>query len=192
MAETALAASRTDRRVPPLLVGTILFLASELMFFGGLFASYFTLRAQTHPWPPLGVSLGVPLVGAATVLLVLSSFTMQAGIAGLRRGSLPSMRRWVWASFVLGAAFVALQLFDYSRLDFRVSSNAYGTIFYAMTGFHALHVIVGLLLMLILLGRAAQGAYAKGEYTGAEAVSYYWHFVDAVWIGLFATIYLIR
>jgi len=175
-----------------LLVGTILFLSSELMFFGGLFAAYFTLRAQTHPWPPPGVSLEVPPVAAATMLLVLSSFTMRAGIAGLRRGSLPSMRRWVWVSFALGAAFVALQLFDYSRLDFRVSTNAYGTIFYSMTGFHALHVIVGLLLMLLVLGRAAQGAYANGEHAGAEAVGYYWHFVDAVWIGLFATIYLIR
>ena len=102
------------------------------------------------------------------------------------------MRRWVWVSFALGAAFVALQLFDYSRLDFRVSTNEYGTIFYSMTGFHALHVVVGLLLMLLVLGRAAQGAYANGEHAGAEAVGYYWHFVDAVWIGLFATIYLIR
>src|SRR5437870_12846783 len=100
MAETALAASRADRRVPPLLVGTILFLSSELMFFGGLFASYFTLRAQTRPWPPAGVSLEVPVVAAATALLVLSSLTMRAGIVGLRRGSLPSMRCWIWTSFV--------------------------------------------------------------------------------------------
>lgn len=187
-----LSATGAVRQVPPILLGTILFLSSELLFFGGLFASYFTIRSRTPVWPPNGVELSTGLVAVATVVLVASSFTLQAGIAALGRGEERAMRRWVVATLALGAAFLAAQLFDYTEAPFAVSSHAYGTLFYAMTGFHGLHVLAGLLLMLVVLGRSAQGAYAGGAHADAEAVAYYWHFVDAVWIGLFATIYLIR
>jgi cytochrome c oxidase subunit III len=179
-------------RASPLLFGTILFLASELLFFGGLFAAYFNLRADTTPWPPPGVELELVPATIGTLLLVVSSFTFQAGVAAGAGSRLRAMRGWTIATIALGVAFLGIQLFDWIRLDFDVSSHAYGTMFYSMTGFHGLHVLAGVLLMLVVLGRAMQGAYRDGNVDGAEAVAYYWHFVDVVWIALFATIFLLR
>jgi cytochrome c oxidase subunit 3 len=179
-------------RTSPIRFGAILFLASELLFFGGLFAAYFALRAQTAPWPPAGVELDVPLTAVATVVLVLSSFTFHAGLVALDRANLSGLRAWTLVSLVLGATFLGIQLWDYAHLDFKVSTDAYGTIFYAMTGLHGLHVAVGLVLMLVILGRIAQGAYRDGRGDGPHAIGYYWHFVDAVWVALFATLYLLR
>jgi cytochrome c oxidase subunit III len=172
--------------------GTILFLASELLFFGGLFAAYFTLRSETTPWPPRGVELATAITAIGTVLLVVSSFTFRAAVGRAGRGDLAGMRRWVAASFVLGTGFLAIELYDWSELAFTVSTHAYGTMYYAMTGFHGLHVIAGLVLMLVVVGRSWQGAYRDGRIDGLESVAYYWHFVDVVWIALFATIFLLR
>jgi cytochrome c oxidase subunit III len=180
------------QRPSPLLFGVVLFLASELMFFGGLFAAYYFLRAQSSPWPPRDVELDTLLVGIATALLVTSSITMQAGTVRLRRGDRHETVRWLVATLVLGAAFLAIQLFDYSRAGFEIGSHAYGTLFYAMTGFHGLHVLAGLLLMLVVLARLPATNSTEVDLTTTEAATYYWHFVDAVWLGLFATIYLIR
>ena len=162
------------------------------MFFGGLFAAYFTLRAVSAAWPPADVKLEAVEPAIATVLLVISSGTMQRALGKARAGDLDGMRRWVALTLVLGAIFVASQVRTWVAADFRISTNAYGTMFYGMTGFHALHVVAGLLLMVVVLGRAAQGAYRDGRLSGLEAVTYYWHFVDAVWIVLFATIYVVR
>jgi cytochrome c oxidase subunit III len=181
-----------QRRVDPLLFGVILFIASELMFFAGLFASYFFLRAATSPWPPAGIELQTLPSAIATAVLVLSSGTFQMGIRAARGGDVPAMRRWIALTFLLGAGFVGAQAHDWTTLSFRVSSNAYGTLFFGMTGFHGLHVIGGLMLMLVILGRSAQGAYEGGEIRGVEAVGYYWHFVDVVWLGLFSALFLIR
>ena len=179
-------------RVPPLLLGTFVFLASELVFFVALFGAYFTLRAETTPWPPDGAEVDPLLSGVATVLLVISSGTYVPAARAARRHELGAFRRWIGATLALGATFLGLQLVDYASLSFTVSSHAYGTLFYAMTGFHGAHVIAGLVLMLVVLGRSIQGAYAEGEPLGVEAVGYYWHFVDVVWIALYATLYLLR
>ncbi|MEX0990127.1 MAG: heme-copper oxidase subunit III [Actinomycetota bacterium] len=192
MAERAVALEGSRQRVTPLRFGTILFLASELMFFAGLFAAYFSLRAISDPWPPEAVELDLLLPSVATALLVLSSSTFVGAMHALERGDHGRMRRWIAATAVLGTVFLASQIYDWTRLDFAVDTDAYGTIFYSMTGFHALHVFAGLLLMGVLLGRAAQGAYATGDHSSAHAIGYYWHFVDVVWVGLFAVIYLIR
>jgi cytochrome c oxidase subunit III len=195
MAEMAHAAAEGAARRPhvsSLLFATILFLASELLFFGGLFAAYFNLRAETSPWPPEGVELEVVAATMGTLLLVVSSFTLQAGIVAGGRSRVRAMRGWTLATIVLGSAFIGIQLFDWLHLDFGVSSHAYGTMFYAMTGFHGLHVVAGLLLMLVVLARSVQGAYRDGNVEGAEAIAYYWHFVDVVWIALYATIFLLR
>ena len=182
----------TRGRVPPLLFGTFLFLASELVFFVALFGAYFTVRSETSPWPPDGASPDPLLSGVATALLVLSSFTYVVAARRARVNDVRRFRRWLLVTFVLGAVFLVLQLVDYADLGFSVSSNAYGTMFYAMTGFHGAHVIAGLVLMAVVFGRSLQGAYREGEPLGAEAVGYYWHFVDVVWIGLYATLYLLR
>jgi cytochrome c oxidase subunit 3 len=192
VAQVSLPADERPERTSTILFGTTLFLASELLFFGGLFAAYFSLRAETDPWPPPDVELSVGLVATATVLLVASSVTMQAALRAGERRRPQAMRNWMLASMALGAAFLSIQGWDYAHLPFEVSSHAYGTMFYAMTGFHGLHVAVGLLLMAVVLGRMAQGAYRDGNLEGAHAIGYYWHFVDVVWLALFSTIYLVR
>jgi cytochrome c oxidase subunit 3 len=185
-------AGGATQRTSPIRFGTILFLASELLFFGGLFAAYFALRARSDPWPPADVELSVPLVAVATAILVLSSFTLHAGLSAADKGNLSGLRTWVWVSLGLGSVFLGMQVWDYLHLDFSVSTHAYGTMFYAMTGLHALHVTAGLVLMLVILGRLAQGAYRDGRTDGPHAIGYYWHFVDGVWVALFATLYLLR
>ena len=184
--------ARAGRRTPPILFGTVLFLASEVLFFGGLFGAYFALRASTALWPPEGVELETVLATVGTVILVVSSFTFQAGVRAGERGRLGGLRAWSLVTLVLGATFLGIQWWDWSHLDFGVSSHAYGTMFFTMTGFHGLHVAGGLVLMLVILGRLAQGAYRDGNLTGPQAVAYYWHFVDVVWVALYATLFLLR
>ncbi|MGH2577737.1 MAG: cytochrome c oxidase subunit 3, partial [Actinomycetota bacterium] len=159
MAQAPAAIGTGPREIAPIRFGTIVFLASELVFFGGLFAAYFTLRSQTTPWPPSGVELDVARPSMATVLLVLSSFTFVVGLRGARAGRLASLSRWIAVTILLALAFLGFQLLDWVQASFSVSSHAYGTMVYAMTGFHGLHVIAGVLLMLVILGRMAQGAY---------------------------------
>jgi cytochrome c oxidase subunit 3 len=192
MAQVSTSAAHERPGASPILFGTILFLASELLFFGGLFGAYFALRAQTSPWPPEGVELETTLAAIATALLVLSSGTFHLGLVAARRDRAPRLRAWVSITLLLGVVFLGIQLYDYSALSFEVSSSAYGTMYYAMTGLHGLHVAAGLVLMLVVLGRASRGGYRGGHIDGMHAVGYYWHFVDIVWVGLFAALFLVR
>lgn len=175
-----------------LVVGVIIFLGSELMFFSSLFGMYFTLRAQTSPWPPAGIDIEFLRPFVFTVVLVSSSFTMQMAVTRIREGDVASMKRWIWMTFLLGWVFLAGQFWDYFGFNFQIGTNAYGSAFYTMTGFHALHVFAGLLAMLVVLGRASAGAVTKDEHAGLEVVTYYWHFVDAVWVALFVTLFVIK
>jgi cytochrome c oxidase subunit 3 len=193
-------------------VGTIVWLSSELMFFAALFAMYFTIRSVTigqNPgekvWP--GANLDLPLSAFNTTVLVLSSVTCQMGVfkaeAGKvrRDGGLLNFRRWglrEWyvLSLLMGTYFVTGQLIEYTSLvsndGLTLSSSAYGSVFYLTTGFHGLHVTGGLIAFLFVLGRTyAAKRWTHEQATSAIVVSYYWHFVDVVWIGLFATIYLL-
>jgi cytochrome c oxidase subunit 3 len=184
------AASRA--RTPPSIFGMVLFLASELMFFGGLFASYFTLRSRTEPWPPPDVRLDLPLTLVATVLLTTSSLTMHLALARLRGGDERAVRRWLAATFLLGAVFLATKGYEFATADFGIASHAYGSLWFTILGAHGLHLLAGLGLLVVVAARSVRGAYAGGEHAGAVAVGYYWQFVDVVWLGIFATIYLIR
>ena len=190
---TATHAAPGRQRPPLLVVGIFIFLGSELMFFGSLFAMYFTLRADARVWPPPDIELA-PLWRPTvfTAVLVASSFTMQAADRAIKRGNARSMRRWIWLTFVLGIVFLCGQFWDYFSANFGIETNAYGSAFYTMTGFHSLHVIAGLVVMLIVLGRSARHVYDEHEHAAVEAATYYWHFVDVVWIGLFTTIFVVR
>jgi cytochrome c oxidase subunit 3 len=174
-------------------VGVIVWLASELMFFSGLFAAYFTLRASTPVWPPKGYILDVPPVTVATILLVLSSFTMQLGVRRSVRGSRGGFMGWLVLTFILGALFEGLQISDYINRNFAIDSSAYGSAFYTLTGFHFLHVLGGLVGM-IFIGARAMKTRRFGHRTvpAIEFLSYYWHFVDVVWIALFLAIFVLK
>ena len=180
--------------IPTPLVGMLLFIASEVMFFGGLFATYFNARASVgaESWhPPEGGHLDLPLAAVLTVVLVASSFTMQFGVWAVRRGDVGKLRLWTGITLALGILFLAGQLYDYSQLGFGIGDGVFGTVFYTLTGFHGAHVFGGVVGLTILLARALRGQFSARNHVAVEAVSVYWHFVDVVWIAVFSTIYLL-
>lgn len=210
---TATAASRpvphvTVNRPNPVSVGTIVWLASELMFFAGLFAMYFTVRAAVPAeWAAQTDKLNLQFAFVNTTILVLSSVTCQMGVWAaerlqpVRAGSLVQfwrwgMNEWMTLTYVMGAVFIGGQIFEYAELvehGLTISSSPYGSVFYLTTGFHGLHVVGGLIAFLFLLGRSFSAKrFTHHEETTAIVTSYYWHFVDVVWIALFAVIYLVR
>ena len=178
-------------------IGTIVWLASELMFFAALFAMYFTLRSvNPELWAEEVKLLALPFASFNTTILVLSSVTCQLGVFAAERGDVKGLRKWFVITFLMGFYFVAGQVYEYTVLvheGLTLSSNAYGSAFYLTTGFHGLHVTGGLIAFLFVLARTyATKHYSHKQATTAIVVSYYWHFVDVVWIALFATIYLIK
>lgn len=189
-------------------VGTIVWLSSELMFFAGLFAMYFTLRAQAPEiWESETTHLNIPVAATITAILVLSSVTAQFGVFAAERyqasreGSLFNMRKWgmnEWfvLTFILGSVFIGGQVYEYAELvehGVSISSTPYASAFYLASGFHGLHVIGGLIAMLFVLGRSYSAKkFGKLEATSTIVVSYYWHFVDVVWIALFFVIYIVQ
>ena len=177
-------------------VGTIVWLSSELMFFAGLFAMYFTARSQAGgEWPTPPTELNLALAVPVTLVLIASSFTCQMGVFAAERGDVFGLRRWYVITFLMGAFFVGGQLYEYYHLVHEgttLSSSAYGSVFYLATGFHGLHVIGGLVAFLLLLARTRMSKFTPAQATAAIVVSYYWHFVDIVWIALFAMIYWLQ
>lgn len=200
--------AQTVQRPNVVAVGTIVWLGSEVMFFAGLFAIYFTLKAMSPElWTEQTAKLNVTYAAINTVVLVLSSFTCQAGVFAAERlqarrtGTLGQfwkwgMVEWFYLTYAMGATFVVGQIYEYATLvseHVSLSSDAYGSAFYITTGFHGLHVTGGLIAFMLVIGRAfAVKTFGHKEATTAIVVSYYWHFVDVVWIGLFAVIYLLR
>ena len=185
-----------------------MWLGSEVMFFAGLFAVYFTLKAMSPGlWAEQTAKLNVPYALVITIILVASSFTAQFGVFAAERlqprrtGGLFELTKWgvvewFFLSYVLGAIFVAGQVYEYALLvseHVGFQSDAYGSVFYFATGFHGLHVTGGLIAFLLVIGRVfAVKNFTHKEATSAIVVSYYWHFVDVVWIGLFLVIYVLK
>jgi cytochrome c oxidase subunit 3 len=189
-------------------VGTIVWLSSELMFFAALFAGYFTIRAVNGPlWEQSTAELNVTFSAVNTTILVLSSVTCQLGVFQAEKGivgrtgkllqfRLWGLREWFVLTYIMGAIFIAGQAFEYVELvhqGITIPGSAYGTVFYLATGFHGLHVTGGLVAFLFVLGRTfVARKFTHEQAVTAIVVSYYWHFVDIVWIALFATVYLIK
>jgi len=201
---------RTPASRPNLVsVGTIVWLSSELMFFAALFAMYFTIRSVdkglNQPWPQANLNLALASVN--TTVLLLSSVTCQLGVFAVERGQIRrtgsvfnmarwGLREWYVLSFLMGLYFVSGQGYEYLALikdGVTLQSSNYGSVFFLTTGFHGLHVTGGLVAFIFLLGRTyAAKRFTHEQQVSAIVVSYYWHFVDVVWIGLFTTIYLIH
>ncbi|HEV2810835.1 MAG TPA: cytochrome c oxidase subunit 3 [Acidimicrobiales bacterium] len=190
MAEPITATPGTGR--PNMLaVGTVVWLASELMFFSGLFAAWFLLRSVNGPaWPPEGVELEPLRTGLATVVLVASSLTMHAATKAAEHGDRRRAVRWVLVTIAMGSAFVINQGLEYAAFEFTHTTHAYGSIFYLMTGFHGLHVVGGLGLM-AAVAAVGSGKTRASLAEGLTVTEYYWHFVDVVWIGMFVTVYVL-
>ena len=177
-------------------VGTIVWLSSELMFFAALFAMYFSIRAADYSmWEEHTKDLNIPYATTFTVILVLSSVTCQLGVFAAEKGDVFALRRWFTITFVMGLIFVLGQANEYRTLvheDVTLNGDGYGSMFYLTTGFHGLHVTGGLIAFIFLLIRTKLSKFTPAQATAAIVVSYYWHFVDVVWIGLFSVIYFIQ
>jgi cytochrome c oxidase subunit III len=183
------------------ILGMILFITSEVMFFAGLFAAYFSVRANATLWPPINPETGeqfhlaiLPLVGPATVMLILSSFTCQFAVWAIRRGDRTAFLRNIGVTFVIGVVFLIMQMIDYVLLaqeGITLSAGTFGTTYFTLTGFHGAHVFAGVIMLGVVLYRGMAGQFSAKHHDAVEATSLYWHFVDVVWILLFSLLYLL-
>ena len=184
-------------------LGMLLFITSEVMFFGGLFAAYFSIRANAPQWPPINTAVVpnepfhpaiLPFVGPATIMLILSSVTCQYAVRMIRRDDRTRFIRAMSVTVVLGITFLVFQLVDYAALgqeQLTLSSGTYGTTYFTLTGFHGAHVFGGVIMLGVVLYRGMAGQFSGKHYDAVEAASLYWHFVDVVWILLFSLLYLL-
>ena len=183
---------RVVRTTSSSILGMVLFVASEAMFFAAFFGAYFSIRAAHPVWPPEKIrvpAIGIPAV--ATVILVSSSFVLQAGVRAIRRGQTSLLNRYLALTILLGTAFVALQLRDYSRAGFGIHGGIYPSLYYVMTSLHMAHVAGGILFLSLVLAQSRTGQLSLKRHEPVEAGAIYWHFVDVVWLGLFSVFYLL-
>jgi heme/copper-type cytochrome/quinol oxidase subunit 3 len=181
---------RESRAKAPGFWGMMLLITTEASLFAYLLFSYFYLGSMaTGPWPPDGPP-SLKLVIPNTILLLLSSGTMYWAESGIRRGLVGRLRTGLVATLVLGIVFLAIQGVEYSEKRFTPTTSAYGSLFYTITGFHGVHVAVGLLMIAVILARAVLGHFRAGRHEAVTNVSWYWHFVDVVWLCVFTSLYV--
>jgi len=184
------------------ILGMLLFICSEVMFFSGLFAAYFTVRAAAPVWPPIvpgdralteayNLHAEPWFAAGLTLILIVSSFTCQFAVWSIRRGDRTGFVRNIAVTLVLGIVFLIGQVYDYATLGFGIADGTFGTTFYTLTGFHGAHVFGGAIMLSVLLYRGLAGQFTSRQHDAVEATSLYWHFVDVVWIALFSTLYVL-
>lgn len=173
--------------------GLIVFLVAEGMIFLGMFGAYAAFRSTLPSWPPEGTpELELLLPGVNTIILISSSFVIHNADTAIKKNDVAGMRLWLGITAAMGAIFLAGQLYEYSHLEFGLTTNLFASAFYVLTGFHGLHVTLGVLAILAVLWRSrVDGHYNKEKHFGVEAAEIYWHFVDVVWIILFGLLYLL-
>jgi cytochrome c oxidase subunit 3 len=183
--------SRIDRQT----LGVLLFIVSEAMLFGAFFAAYFFIRvvANEGPWPPEPFELPVAVAGVNTLILVSSSFTMHWALESIKANNRRGLQLGLVTTFLLGATFLFIQMNEYIHIGFSARDDAFGSIFYGLTGLHGAHVFVGLTLLFIATVRAFRGHYGPEarDHLGVEMPGIYWHFVDVMWIIVFTTVYVL-
>jgi cytochrome c oxidase subunit 3 len=175
------------------LFGLVLFLVAESMIFLGLFSAFLLYRATLPVWPPAGTpERELLLPGINSLILISSSFIMHRGQVAIKKNDVSGLLFWFGLTALLGAIFLAGQIYEYFHLAFGLKTNLFASCFYVLTGFHGLHVTFGLLLILMVLYRSLKNEhYNSQNHFGVEAAELYWHFVDVVWIILFGLVYLL-
>ena len=174
------------------LFGLIVFLVADGMTFAGFFAAYLTYRA-VNPLPATAeYELELLLPAINTLLLLVSSLTFHRGSKTLMANRTAACRGWLLLTAALGLAFMAGQMWEYFHLPFGLTDNLFASTFYALTGFHGLHVTLGALMILIVWWQAGtEGRFTAEDHFGFAAAEVYWHFVDGVWVVLFTLLYLL-
>jgi heme/copper-type cytochrome/quinol oxidase subunit 3 len=163
--------------------GVVTLIMTEGTLFAGLIASYFFLRAASKEWPLGG--LEEPKIGLSIVFsLVLwgSSIPMLVAERGIKRGKQGALRYGLMTAWFMGAAFLAYTVYDFHELTFGWRTNAYASVFYTTIGLHALHVLVGLCMSVVVQIKAWQGKFSERRHVSVEVYALYWHFVDVVWL----------
>jgi cytochrome c oxidase subunit III len=179
-------------RVEPQLLGMLLFIISEVMIFGAFFTAYFFIRVvQGDPWPAPGMELPVAIAGVNTAILLSSSLTMHWAETSIKNGNRFGLKAGILSTFLLGFTFLFIQINEYVHIGFSPQDSAQGSIFYGLTGLHGAHVFIGLTLLLMVTIRAFRGHYSPEEHRGVEVPGIYWHFVDAMWIIVYSTVYVL-
>jgi heme/copper-type cytochrome/quinol oxidase subunit 3 len=173
--------------------GMVLFVVTELALFGSALASYFYLRFQSPTWPPPGIEKPDLFWGSiATVLLLSSSIPVYLGERSIERGNLRGLQIGLAVAIALAIAFLAIQAHEYASATFSWRDDAYGSLFFTITGLHGLHVIGGILVLAFLELRAARRTVDAEHHLAVTTGALYWHFVDVVWIVIFPVVYLIK
>ena len=192
MSDVAAPARRARPEMSGPVLGMVLFVASEAMFFAAFFGAYFTIKANAPVWPPAGTPhLKIDIASILTVILIISSVTVQLSLRSIRGGSQSRSSLWLAITIALGIVFLALQLYDYSQLGFGLKDGVFGTLFYVMTGIHMAHVIGGVVFLAVVFGQLRRGRLSSTHQDPLAAGAIYWDFVDVVWILLFVTFYLL-
>jgi cytochrome c oxidase subunit III len=172
--------------------GLFTFLLSESLMFGALFVVYLSYRSGAAQWPPEGTEVELLLPAINTVLLVSSSFVIHLGDSAVKRNDISGLQKWYGLTALMGIIFLVGQVYEYSTLGYGLSTNLFSNLFYIMTGFHGLHVLLGVLMILGVVWRSRKpGHYSDHKHTGVEMAEIYWHFVDIIWIVLFGLIYIL-
>jgi cytochrome c oxidase subunit III len=191
-AVTVTAAEHHEEHQDLRVFGLMTFLISESLMFCGFFATYLLLRGGAEAWPPEGTEVELLLPAINTIILVSSSFVIHMGDTAVKKNDVKGMRLWYAVTALMGAIFLGGQVYEYLSLGYGLTTNIFSNCFYLLTGFHGLHVFVGLLLILGVLWRSRrQGHYSNIKHTGIEMAEIYWHFVDIIWIVLFTLIYIL-
>ena len=182
-------------RVTPALLGMLLFIASEIMLFGSFFTIYFFDRVVNNGvngvWPPEPFHRPIFVAGLNTLILVTSSATMHWADTSVKRGNRAGLQAGLVLTFLMGLTFLLTQMIEYARVGFAPHDGAFGTIFYCLTGLHGAHVFVGLSILFFMTVRAFRGHFSAESHHGVEIGGIYWHFVDVMWIVVYATVYLL-
>jgi cytochrome c oxidase subunit 3 len=187
-------AAHKSSRLDATTLGMFLFIASEAMLFGSFFTAYFFARVVnplTEAWPPEPFEFPVFVAGVNTAILVTSSFTMHWAVQSIRRGNRAGLKAGLVLTVALGVAFLLTQMIEYAHVGFNTSDGAFASVFFGLTGLHGAHVFVGLTLLTISAVRAFRGHFTPDHYHGVEIPGIYWHFVDVMWIVVYAAVYLL-
>ena len=179
-------------RVEAGMLGMFLFIASEIMLFGSFFTAYFFVRVVAGtPWPTPPFHLPVFVALINTCILVTSSFTIHWATQSIKRDNRAGLQAGLVLTFLMGLTFLITQMIEYARVGFAPHDGAFGTIFYCLTGLHGAHVFVGLSILFFMTVRAFRGHFSAESHHGVEIGGIYWHFVDVMWIVVYATVYLL-
>ena len=184
-------AHRSSRVHAPTL-GMLLFIMSEVMIFGAFFTAYFFIRIVNHQaWPAPGTKLPEAVAGINTAILLSSSLTIHWALTSIKRNNRFGLKAGMLSTFLLGLSFLCIQINEYVHIGFAPQDSAQGTVFYSLTGLHGAHVVIGLGALLMVTIRAFRGHYSPEAHQGMEVPGIYWHFVDAMWVVVYTTVYIL-